>query len=421
MKKLIILGGNPETKQLVEYANNLGIFTIVIDPNPNSPAKEIASKSYNIDGFDIENIVKVAKEEKVDGVLVGVADILVKPYYEICKKLNFPCYATKEAIEYLTNKAGFNELCKKFNINTIPSFTYEEVKSEDFNEFPIVIKPVDNGGGVGIEVCEKKEDFEKMYQEALKASKRKIVLIEKFMNCDDFFAYYTIQDGKIYLSVVGDRITKQITKDSTPVCILAKYPSKHINEYIKKVDEKIKKMIKSLNIKNGILNIQFFKENDKFFAYDPGFRLQGEGMHFYLKEICGFDHREMLIKFALTGKFGESIEKLNDPFLYNKRAYTIWLLVDKGKIKKIEGIEEIKKEKPIIHIVQRFYEGDEVRESFLGTEKQVFCRIYVVVDSKEEAVDIVKKIKEKVHVYDKDGREMILDFFNTYIKEIENE
>jgi len=96
-------------------------------------------------------------------------------------------------------------------------------------------------------------------------------------------------------------------------------------------------------------------------------------------------------------------------------------LVDKGKIEKIEGIEEIKKEKPIIHIVQRFYEGDEVRESFLGTEKQVFCRIYVVVDSKEEAVDIVKKIKEKVHVYDKDGREMILDFFNTYIKEIENE
>ena len=420
MKKLIILGGNPETAQLVEYANKMGVFTIVIDPNPNSPAKKIASKSYDIDGFDVENIVKVAKEEKVDGVLVGVADILVKPYYEICQKLNFPCYATKEAIEYLTNKASFNELCKMHSIDTIPSFSYEDVKKEDFNEFPIVIKPVDNGGGVGIEVCEKKEDFDRMYEAALNASKRKIVLIEKYMNCDDMFSHYTIQDGKIYLSVVGDRITKQTTKDSTPVCILARYPSKHINEYIENVDEKVKKMIKALNIKNGILNIQFFKENDKFYAYDPGFRLQGEGMHFYFKEICGFDHREMLINFALSGKFGESIEKLNDPFLHKKRAYTVWLLVNKGKIGKIEGMDEIKKESSIIHIVQRFYDGDEVSESFLGTEKQVFCRIYVVVDKKEEAIKTIEKIKEKVHVYDENNKEMILDFYDTFFKEVEN-
>ena len=50
----------------MEYANNMGIFIIVIDLNPNSPAKKIASKSYDIDSFDVENIIKVAKEEKVD-------------------------------------------------------------------------------------------------------------------------------------------------------------------------------------------------------------------------------------------------------------------------------------------------------------------------------------------------------------------
>ena len=87
-------------------------------------------------------------------------------------------------------------------------------------------------------------------------------------------------------------------------------------------------------------------------------------MHFYLKKICGFDHREMLINFSLSGKFGESIEKLNDPFLHKKRAYTIWLLVNKGKIDKIEGMDEIKKEDSIIHIIQRFYECNKIEESF---------------------------------------------------------
>ena len=38
-KKLIILGGNPETAILVNTSMSMGIHTIVIDPDPVSPAK----------------------------------------------------------------------------------------------------------------------------------------------------------------------------------------------------------------------------------------------------------------------------------------------------------------------------------------------------------------------------------------------
>ena len=55
-KKLLILGGNPETGVLVKKANDLGVYTIVADPNPESPAKVYAKKHYNIDGFDIPKI-----------------------------------------------------------------------------------------------------------------------------------------------------------------------------------------------------------------------------------------------------------------------------------------------------------------------------------------------------------------------------
>ncbi len=39
MKKLMILGGNPETAILVDTAISMGIYTIVVDPNPDAPAK----------------------------------------------------------------------------------------------------------------------------------------------------------------------------------------------------------------------------------------------------------------------------------------------------------------------------------------------------------------------------------------------
>ena len=116
MKKLIILGGNPETAILVDIAISMGIYTIVVDPNPDAPAKKNASETYDIDGFEVDKIVQLAKDLKVDGILVGVADILVKPYGEICEKLNMHNYATKEAIEAFCSKDGFKRYCEKFKI-----------------------------------------------------------------------------------------------------------------------------------------------------------------------------------------------------------------------------------------------------------------------------------------------------------------
>ena len=124
-KKLLILGGNPETGVLVDIANTLGIYTIVIDPNSKSPAKQFAKKHYNIDGFDIPNLTKVANDEKVDGVLVGVADILVKPYLQLCENLKLPCYATTDIIEALSSKDGFMEACNSYGILTLPSFNLD--------------------------------------------------------------------------------------------------------------------------------------------------------------------------------------------------------------------------------------------------------------------------------------------------------
>src|SRR5688572_18316283 len=98
-KKLIVLGGNPETGALVEIANVLGIHTIVVDPNPHAPAKKFAAESHELDGFDVEGIVNLARRRQVDGVLVGVADILVAPYYQVCEDMGLPCYASRVVVE----------------------------------------------------------------------------------------------------------------------------------------------------------------------------------------------------------------------------------------------------------------------------------------------------------------------------------
>ncbi len=417
MKKIIILGGNPETGVLVDIAVRMGIYTIVVDPNPNAPAKKNASESYDIDGFDVDGIVQLAKELKVNAILVGVADILVKPYYQICAKLNIPCYATPEAVEAFCSKDGFKKYCEEYDIQDIPGIYLDKssIDKPENLDYPLMIKPVDSGGGVGMKICRDDEDYKESINTALKFSKKGVVLVEKYMDCDDMAAYYTFRNGVPYISAISDRITTKRQGDASPVCIGAVYPSKHSDLFIEQVHPRLCELFKGLEIQNGVLNIQFFVENDVVYAYDPGFRLQGEAPHIHIAHINGFDHREMLVNYAFTGVMGEDdFARKNDYKFKGKIACTIWVLLTDGEIGSIEGLDEVKNDPNTIFVLERFKERDTVQKEWLGTERQVYSRIYVVAETIEEINSKISTFKEVLKINDINGENMILEWLKPF-------
>jgi len=413
-KRLLILGGNSETSVLVNIANSMGIYTIVVDPNPNAPAKINAVESYEFDGFDIDKIIILAKKLKVDGVLVGVADILVAPYQVICEKLELPCYATQEIVKAFCSKDGFKIACEKYNVKDIPGYYINDVTK--LNElpnldFPIMVKPVDNGAGVGMRICNDQNELNESINSALKFSKKGGVLIEQYMNCDDMFAYYTFKDGKAYLSALADRITTKKQGNLSPVCLGAIYPSKYTNYFVKNVNPIMLSFFENLGVKNGILNIQFFVKDNKYYAYDPGFRLQGEAPHIHIAEINKFDHRKMLLNFSLTGNLGvDHFEDKNDFLFKNKYATTIWVLLKSGIIGEIIGLDKIRSDKKVSFLMQRLNIYDKIETEMVGTERQVFARIYVQCDHFEELKEKITEFKQILNIKDINGDNMIFDW-----------
>lgn len=413
-KRLLILGGNPETRALVEIANNLGIYTLVVDPNPKAPAKKIAKESFEFDGFDIDQIVLLAKDKNVDGVLVGVADILVSPYQKICEKLDLPCYATEDIVKAFCSKDGFKLACEKFNIKDIPGYYVNEFIDNDKMpniEFPLMVKPVDNGAGVGMRICYDLYELNLSINNALKFSKKGGVLVEQYMNCDDMFAYYTFENGKAYLSALADRITTKKQGNLSPVCLGAIYPSKYSNYFIKNINPYMISFFEKLGVKNGILNVQFFVKDNHYYAYDPGFRLQGEAPHIHILKINKFDHRKMLINFALTGSYGiEGFNERNDCLFKNGYAATIWVLLKSGTIKNVNGLDIIKSDLNVSFVLQRFFENDIVEPEMIGTERQVFARIYLQCKEFEILKEKVLEFQQILKIEDSNGNNMIIDW-----------
>ena len=415
-KKLLILGGNPETSALVRVANNMGIKTIVASGRHTDDAKKYAWKSSDIDGMDVPGLISLARDEQVDGVLVGVADILVPSYCKVCDALDLPCYASQRIVDVFAFKDVFKATCESYGIHGIPEYYLDaEMKQSDIDKikYPVMIKPVDNGGGVGMTVVYNEEELRPAVEKALEASNKKRFIVEKYMECPDLGMYYTFKDGVCSASCIYDRYTTDEQPGLSRVCLGGTYPSKYISEYFDRMHDNAVRMFKEIGITDGILMLSGFYENGEFYVYDTGFRLQGEAPHLLIKAIQGFDQREMLIRYALTGSAGDlDLEEADDTYLRGKWAATQWFLLKQGKIAEIEGFEEVDNDPRVVANVQRLYEGDTVPEEWIGNEKQVLTRLYLVCDSKQELADTLKEYAEKVKVFDENGNNMILKGFD---------
>lgn len=411
MNKLLILGANPETIPLIETARLMGLYVIVTDNDPNAPAKKVADKGIDINGMDVSRLVQFCKDEKVNAVLVGVADRLIEPYQQVCEMLGLPCYGNKYQCEVLTNKGKFNSLCKEYNLATIPSTTLNRKDTIDLKQItlPVFIKPVDRNSGKGMSIAYSEQELSNGIEKAFSNTSSNYILLEKYMTCNDVLVSYTIADGEPTLSAMADRYTCKEQNRASQVCLGAVYPSNLLEVYMEKEHPKMVKMLKGIGLKNAILTISAFAENGNFYYYDPGFRLQGEAPNLHMENINGFDQKEFLINIALGNKVSK--DDIIEADFQNKHAATIWFLLKQGVVGQVVGFDTIEKDPSIFHISRRLFEGDVINEAMVGTEGQVMARVYLCCKTKQDLKNKVLEIQDTIKVLDINNNNQLFNGF----------
>ena len=157
------------------------MITYVLGREKTSIAKKIAKFPIIGDASNSELVKKIIKENKIDSLLVGTVDVLLKVYYQVCKDLNFPSFANKKSIDAFSDKLKFNKICKKFGFKQIPDYTKLLMRNNSLPEklFPVLMKPIDSGGGVGARICYNNLQVKKAIKEILNISKQKKYLCQK--------------------------------------------------------------------------------------------------------------------------------------------------------------------------------------------------------------------------------------------------
>lgn len=408
-KKLLILGGNAISCEIVNAAKALGVYTVVTDWNSPevSPAKKIADDYWNISLLDYDVLLKRIEEEGIDGIITGFTDSYLLPYQHICELSGLPCYATKEVFEITMDKAKFKHLCRDNSISVIPEYQQESFDPSIIDaDNKFIIKPVDNSGSRGVILCERQEDYQNCLDYSLSFSKKKRVLIEKYMEMDSISISYTFQDGEVSLSTTDDRYVYRSASGSS-VTRLSIYPSKYTDVYIELMDDKVRNMYRNLGIKNGVVAIQFFTDGTEFYAMEMGHRLTGGQHYTYTLMENNTSVLDNLIHFALTGRMADYRIADRDNAKFKSVYCHLFLLGKEGRIARFEGLEYLESMPELIQMSMGKRVGDMI--GLDGTAAQKVVSLHLKLDSIEDLARIKRDLQLHVHFFDEKGNDLMME------------
>lgn len=372
--------------------------------------KKKADKSYSIDIYDIDSLLKLCREEKVDGVISASLDPCQKPYAELCEKAGYVSYGTKEQFHVMTNKRAFKQMCIENNVDIVRSFDFNGRELYDKKNYPVIVKPVDSRGSRGQTICNSMGELEDAIKAAKRDSSNGDYIIEKYIKDGSFFqvTYFCI-NGNPYLIRTADGYCGSDKYGLEKVISCAISPSRYTDCFIDTVHKNIVKMIQSLGIVNGPVFMQGIVHKEKFYFFDPGLRFPGVDYEKIYKEVYGVDLMKAMVRMALN----DNCLNINIPkdgvWLNGKRAAILFPFLQPGIIGRIYNEDKISEDGRVISYLPRYREGDQVAETFDVNRRQ--SEIDILADSMEDLKEKIAYIQTLLKVDDMYGRDMICDKF----------
>jgi len=315
IKKILVANRGEIAIRVMKTAKKMGIKTVAVFSTADRNALHVkyadeavcigeapSSQSY----LRGDKIIEVCKELNVDAVHPGYGFLSENSAFaEACEKNNIIFIGPKsKAIEMMGNKLAAKDAVKDYNIPMVPGTEDAITDIEEAKKiattigFPILIKAAAGGGGKGMRVVEKEEDFvsqmDRAISEATNAFGDGSVFIEKYVTKPRHIEMQIMADGHGNVLYVFERecsIQRRHQKvvEEAPSSILTPEKRKEMGEAAVKVAKACDYL--------GAGTVEFLMdEKHNFYFLEMNTRLQVE--HPVTEMISGLDLVELQIRVA---------------------------------------------------------------------------------------------------------------------------
>lgn len=409
-KKMLFLGTPFGFEDAVTYAKELGVHTIVTDyaTSEQNPKKRMADEAWQIDVKDIDSLEQRCRAEQVDALFTGANEFCLDVCRELAHRLGLPFYGDNAAYDVSRNKSVYKKLCMQYGLEVPKRYELDErMLPEQIAQirFPVMVKPSDSGGQQGITVVRDASGLKAAYDYALSFSDNQDILVEDYIEGDDFFVGAYAHDGEIMLLNVGRNVSDSLINGRKNFSFILTCDSDR--ELVKnELISKYAKLITDLGARDGHIAFQGMIKDHVVYNLECGYRLDGlYGWRSYELNY-NFNYLKAMVNHALQIKTPASVyEGFNkqgkNPVLL---SYAIWIVP--GKVAKICGEEVLENRDDLSVAFKNFREGMVVPKR--DNMRNLAYFVYICANSHEEMAEKVDQINGKLHIYDETGADMLI-------------
>ncbi|NWJ51769.1 MAG: ATP-grasp domain-containing protein [Bacteroidetes bacterium] len=306
MKKIAIIGASYLQLPLVKKAKEMGIETHCFAWEKGAVCKDVADFFYPISIIDKELILKECKKININGITSIASDAAVSTICYVAQEMGLSSNNYKDAL-VVTNKYLMRKCFEEHKVNSPLFRIAEENIATDQFRYPLIIKPTDRSGSLGVMKIDNENELNEAVTRAKKESFSKQAIIEEYITGSEVSVETISWQGRHFILAITDKVT---TEKPYFVELEHHQPSKKSKYILEKVKSETSKALSALNINYGASHAEFkITPEGEIFIIEVGARMGGDFIGSDLVQLStGYDFLKGVIECSL-GYFEEPVFK----------------------------------------------------------------------------------------------------------------
>lgn len=310
MIKLAIIGASYLQEPIVLKAKEMGIYTICFAWADGATCREICDKFHDISIVEKEQILRICQQEQIDGIATIASDVAAPTVAYVSNHMNLVGNDYEAAVrannKYLMRNAFMQAgvPCPKYVMLTEQDLTScEKLNILRDIQFPLIVKPSDRSGSLGVTKVETPSAFFPAASKAISTSFKKQAMVEEFIEGREISVEFISYNGKHYPLQITDKVT---TGAPHFVELAHHQPSTLTPEQFKEIYSITEKALNALGITNGASHSEYkITKDGRIVIMEIGGRMGGDFIGSDLVRLStGYDFVKGVIDVAL-GQFEE--------------------------------------------------------------------------------------------------------------------
>ena len=206
-RRLLVLGAGPAQLGLLAAARRRDLFVIAVDREPGAPGFRYADRRAILSTEDEQGIERLARAERVDGLISPGTDWPVGIAARVAERLGLPHPLAPAAAVLATSKLRQRE---RFAERGVPQSRWLLTSEPDESlGFPCVVKAPDRQGQRGLSLVREPSELPAAVAEAVAASRSNVCMIEELVAGPEVTVNAFSVGGRFVPLTVTDRLTAE--------------------------------------------------------------------------------------------------------------------------------------------------------------------------------------------------------------------